>query len=62
MKVLITPKKASFYSFKCTVAKFLLNDVDTTQQITPLFENLGNLNFSISTKQKQEQTFFSPGI
>jgi tetratricopeptide (TPR) repeat protein len=55
-------QKASFYSIKCTVAKFLLNDVDTTQQIAPLFENLGNLNFSISTKQNRAQTFFNQGM
>lgn len=55
-------QKASFYSIKCTVAKFLLNDVDTTQQIAPLFENLGDLNFSISTKEKLAQTFFNQGM
>tara|TARA_R110002051_G_scaffold5108_3_gene27367 strand:+ start:10344 stop:12074 length:1731 start_codon:yes stop_codon:yes gene_type:complete len=55
-------QNASFYSIKCTVAKFLLNDVDTTQQIAPLFENLGNLNFSISTKDNLAQTFFNQGM
>lgn len=59
-KNLDNTQKASFYSIKCTIAKFLLNDVDTTQQIAPLFENLGNLNFSISTKEKLAQTFFNP--
>ena len=61
-KSLDDTQKASFYSIKCTVAKFLLNDVDTTQQIAPLFENLGDLNFSISTKEKLAQTFFNQGM
>lgn len=55
-------QKASFYSIKCTVAKYLLNNVDTTQQIAPLFENLGNLEFTITTTKKQAQTFFNQGV
>ncbi|PIB25300.1 tetratricopeptide repeat protein [Maribacter sp. 4G9] len=55
-------QNASFYSIKCTVAKFLLTDVDTTQQISPLFENLGNLNFPISTNEELAQTFFNQGL
>jgi len=55
-------QNASFYSIKCTVAKYLLNDVDTTQQISPLFNNLGNLNFTISTKQERAQAFFNQGL
>lgn len=61
-KNLDNTQKASFYSIKCTVAKFLLKDVDTTQQIAPLFENLGNLNFPISTKEELAQTFFNQGM
>lgn len=61
-KILDNTQKASFYSIKFTVAKFLLNDVDTTQQIAPLFENLGNLDFSISTRVKLAQTFFNQGM
>ena len=56
------PQNASFYSIKCTVAKYLLSDVDTTQQIAPLFENLGNLHFKISTSHQEAQTFFDQGI
>ena len=54
--------QASFYSIKCTVAKYLLSDVDTTQQISPLFENLGNLNLTISTNNERAQTFFNQGL
>ncbi|SDM31781.1 tetratricopeptide repeat protein [Kriegella aquimaris] len=51
------------YNFvKCTPAKFLLTDVDTTKQISPLFNNLGNLNFTISTKNERAQAFFNQGL
>ncbi|NNE03343.1 MAG: tetratricopeptide repeat protein [Eudoraea sp.] len=53
---------ASFGAIKCTVAKFLLEDVDTTQQISPLFENLGNLHFPISTSEERAQEFFDQGL
>jgi len=55
-------QKASFSFIKCTPTKFLLEAVDTTQQISPLFENLGNLQFVISTKNEQAQTFFNQGL
>lgn len=51
------------YNFvKCTPAKFLLTGVDTTKQISPLFNNLGNLNFTISTKNERVQAFFNQGL
>lgn len=51
------------YSFiKCTPAKFLLTGLDTTKQISPLFENLGNLHFSITTKKERAQAFFDQGL
>lgn len=53
---------ASFGAIKCTVAKFLLEDVDTTQQISPLFENLGNLHFPITTSEDRAQQFFDQGL
>lgn len=53
---------ASISSMKCTVAKFMLNNVDTTRQIAPLFENLGNHHFQISTKNNLAQTFFDQGL
>ncbi len=55
-------QQASFYSIKCTVAKYLLTDVDTTQQISPLFENLGDLHFPISTSEDLAQQFFDQGL
>ncbi len=55
-------QNASFYTIKCTVAKYLLKDVDTTQQIAPLFNNLGNLNFKITTKKERAQEFFNQGL
>jgi tetratricopeptide (TPR) repeat protein len=61
-----TPKDssqlASFGAIKCTVAKFLLDDVDTTRQISPLFENLGSLYFPISTTAPKSQEFFNQGL
>ena len=53
---------ASFGAIKCTVAKFLLEDIDTTQQISPLFENLGNLHFPITTSKDRAQDFFDQGL
>ena len=61
-QVLEVTQEASFYSMKCTVAKYLLSNVDTTQQIAPLFENLGNLHFGISTKNQKGQAYFDQGI
>tara|TARA_R110002073_G_scaffold72537_1_gene177503 strand:+ start:494199 stop:495920 length:1722 start_codon:yes stop_codon:yes gene_type:complete len=56
------PPKVALNFIKCTSAKFLLEDVDTTKQISPLFENLGNHHFSISTNNKMAQTFFNQGL
>jgi len=51
------------YNFvKCTPAKFLLGAVDTTKQISPLFNNLGNLSFKISTTNDRVQAFFNQGL
>lgn len=55
-------QKASFSFTKCTPAKFMLDGVDTTKQISPLFTNLGNLHFSISTKNERAQAFFDQGV
>lgn len=57
------PEKLLAYNFvKCTPAKFLLGAVDTTQQISPLFNNLGNLHFKVSTKKERTQAFFDQGL
>ncbi len=61
-KQIVKQQNASFYSIKCTAAKFLLKGVDTTRQISPLFENLGNLSFSISVKDPVAQQFFDQGL
>lgn len=55
-------QNASFSFTKCTPTKFLLEVIDTTKQISPLFTNLGNLHFSISTKNERAQAFFDQGL
>jgi len=60
-KIESTPKVAMNF-IKCTSAKFLLSDIDTTKQISPLFENLGNHVYTISTNNKMAQTFFDQGL
>lgn len=47
---------------KCTPSTFLLEGVDSTRQIAPLFENLGNHQFKITTKEKASQLFFNQGL
>ncbi len=54
--------KASIGALKCTVAKFLLEPADSTLQIAPLFENLGEYSFKISTKNERAQAFFNQGM
>lgn len=54
-------QKASFSAIKCTVAKYLF-EVDTTRQIAPLFENLGDHHFAISTSSTKAQAFFDQGL
>lgn len=58
------PKRdqASIGALKCTVAKFLLEPVDSTRQIAPLFENLGEYSFPISTDKPRAQAFFDQGM
>lgn len=58
----INYQKASFNFIKCTTSKFLLDVIDTTQQISPLFTNLGNLHFPISTSNERAQAFFDQGV
>ncbi|MDC6352011.1 hypothetical protein PP178_10635 [Zeaxanthinibacter sp. PT1] len=65
----LTPKEevvrveqASYGNIKCTVANFLLSGVDTTRQIAPLFENLGDHHFPISTNSERAQVFFDQGL
>lgn len=60
----VIPKRdqASIGALKCTVAKFLLSPVDSTRQIAPLFENLGEYSFKISTDNPRSQAFFDQGM
>ncbi|EAR02003.1 tetratricopeptide repeat protein [Maribacter sp. HTCC2170] len=55
-------QKASFSFTKCTPTKYLLDVVDTTRQISPLFENLGNLHFPVTVNNARTQAFFDQGI
>ncbi len=55
-------QKIAMNFIKCTPAKFLLEGVDTTRQISPLFDNLGNHSIAISTTNKMAQRFFNQGI
>ncbi|RNC88711.1 MAG: hypothetical protein ED555_13005 [Allomuricauda sp.] len=56
------PQLASMNFIKCTVAKFLLDDIDSTQQIAPLFSGLGDLTFPISVSKDEAQKFFDQGL
>ena len=55
-------QRASFSYTKCIPTKFMLDVVDTTRQISPLFTNLGNLHFPISSKNERAQAFFDQGV
>jgi tetratricopeptide (TPR) repeat protein len=54
--------KTTMRIVKCSSTNFLLKDVDTTQQIAPLFEDLGNHYYTISTSSKEAQIFFNQGL
>ncbi|SFR49455.1 hypothetical protein SAMN04490243_2260 [Robiginitalea myxolifaciens] len=58
------PKRdmASIGAIKCTVAKFLLEDVDHTRQIAPLFDNLGNYTFEGYSGNAEAKPFFDQGV
>ena len=55
-------QSASFNFIKCTPTTYLLDVVDSTQQISPLFENLGDLTYPITTANERAQTFFNQGL
>ncbi|PKA82610.1 hypothetical protein ATE92_0743 [Ulvibacter sp. MAR_2010_11] len=54
--------KVGYNFIKCTPPKFQFGVVDSTKQIAPLFENLGDLSFKISTENELAQTFFNQGM
>lgn len=47
---------------KCTPQKYLLEYIDSSKQISPLFKNLGNLHFLVSAKTERAQDFFDQGL
>lgn len=55
-------EKIGMKPIKCTPSTFLLEGVDSTRQIAPLFENLGSHQFKITTKNNASQTFFNQGL
>ena len=56
------PQKAGMKLITCTTAKFMLDDIDSTRQVAPLFENLGAHTFKIETKVPESQAFFDQGL
>lgn len=54
--------KAGMNFIKCTPQKYLLEYIDSSKQISPLFKNLGNLHFSVSTDKDRAQAFFDQGL
>ena len=62
VKLARSAPKVALGSIKCTPTNFLLDDIDTTQQIAPLFDNLGNHSFTISSNKKEAQVFFNQGL
>lgn len=60
-KIELLPK-AGMNIVKCSSTNFLLSDIDSTKQISPLFENLGSHVFTISTKNNKSQIYFNQGL
>jgi len=54
--------KIAMNFIKCTPQKFLLEYVDTTKQISPLFKNLGNLHLTVTADSDRAQAFFDQGL
>lgn len=54
--------KIAMNFIKCTPQKYLLENVDTTKQISPLFKNLGNLHFLVTANSERAQAFFDQGL
>lgn len=55
-------RKIGSNAISCTPAKFLFSNIDTTKQIAPLFEKLGNHSYKVSTKNELAQRFFNQGL
>ncbi|WP_111707711.1 tetratricopeptide repeat protein [Lutibacter citreus] len=54
--------KVAMNVIKCTPQKYLLDYIDSTKQISPLFKNLGNLHFSVTANLERSQAFFDQGL
>ena len=57
-----SPAKAGMNFVKCTSTNFLLDPIDSTKQVSPLFENLGPHEFKIKTSSNKAQLFFNQGL
>lgn len=55
-------KLATYNIVKCTTPNFLLGVIDSTKQIAPLFDNLGDYEYRITTNNKKAQIFFNQGL
>ena len=47
---------------KCTQAVFQFNYEDDSKPYAPLFENMGNYEYPVTTSSKQAQVFFNQGL
>ncbi|MBR9756570.1 MAG: hypothetical protein GYB39_00670 [Algicola sp.] len=56
------PAKVGLNAMSCTPAKFMLTNIDSTKQIAPLFENIGDHSYNVSTKNNLAQRFFNQGL
>ncbi|MDN3641698.1 hypothetical protein QWY87_03240 [Lutimonas halocynthiae] len=54
--------KVGMKPIKCTSTNFLLDEIDSTKQVSPLFKNLGAHEFKINTSSSQAQLFFNQGL
>ncbi|MBD0832284.1 tetratricopeptide repeat protein [Aestuariibaculum sediminum] len=56
------PPRIGSKAISCTTTTFLLDNIDSTKQIAPLFENLGTHTYNISTDNALAQRFFNQGL
>ncbi|WP_053978341.1 tetratricopeptide repeat protein [Mangrovimonas xylaniphaga] len=56
------PDRVGLNAISCTPANFMLEDVDFSKPISPLFENLGDHTYTVSTKNDLAQKFFNQGL
>ncbi|OMP31257.1 hypothetical protein [Mangrovimonas sp. DI 80] len=56
------PDQVGLNAISCTPANFMLEDVDFSKPISPLFENLGDHTYTVSTKNELAQKFFNQGL